>query len=122
MVGDWVLFEGTPAKITGIRIWHEPCAQTNLHDIWFVTGFEPIPLTKEILEKNADSHLDERLYDIYCFYSEEDDHYRLVEVTYRFGRIEWTINGNEYGITEIKYVHELQHALRLCRIEKEIVL
>ena len=113
MIGDWVLDTrtGTPLRVNPFMAELE------------VPEWQPIPLTVEILEKNADSHFDERVYDIYCFYNEDDDGYdHLVEITSIYGQFEWTINGNEYGITEIKYVHELQHALRLCRNKKEIVL
>lgn len=127
MVGDWVMSFGVPHKVVGIRTdMFEPHIRTDMSDTWYEEGIEnllePIPLTPEILEKNADSHFDERVYDIYCFHNEEDDDAHLVEITFGFGRIEWTINGNEYGIAEIKYVHELQHVLRLCKVDKEIVL
>lgn len=29
---------------------------------------------------------------------------------------------DEVKLCEVKYVHELQHALRLCGIEKEIII
>jgi hypothetical protein len=124
MVGDLVLHDGKVIRVDSVHKRKIGYHKTKDKLTWLFDGqFQPIPLTPEILGKNADNHYDERVYDIYCFHNEEDDHYSdLVEVTYGFGRIEWTINGNEYGITEIKYVHELQHALRLCRIEKEIVL
>jgi hypothetical protein len=111
MLGDIVSVSGRPIHVTLAVLNH------------WSDNIRPIPLTKEILEKNADSHFDERVYDIYCFHNEDDDGYaHLVEITFIYGQFEWTINSNEYGIAEIKYVHELQHALRLCKVDKEIVL
>jgi len=102
---------------------------------------EPIPLTAEILEKNGfikDSGEDERV----CV------RYHLVVPT-GFERKSFTIQVNLYkepicgvstlvkcwggvpphngGINDIhlcsaNYVHQLQHALRLCGIEKEIIV
>ncbi len=81
----------------------------------------PIPLTPEILEKNGWKH---KYYGIYrqtigetitidifpegC--SVEDE--RGSQCYYRL----------RYHLPALKYVHELQHALRLCGIEKEIKL
>ena len=74
----------------------------------------PIPLTPEILEKNGFEEYD----GAYIYYTA---HYDVC--------IEWcgTIlkigcdNGN-IELADIQYVHELQHALKLCDVEKEIVL
>ena len=74
----------------------------------------PIPLTPEVLEKNGfvyDSE-DKLFEDIYPRISMLYSQYRLVEN-----------GGINYGeMSEIKYVHQLQHALRLCGIDKEIEL
>lgn len=74
----------------------------------------PIPLTTEILEKNGfvyDSE-DKLFEDIYPRISMLYAQYRLVEK-----------GGINYGeMSEIKYVHQLQHALKLCGITKEIEL
>lgn len=77
----------------------------------------PIPLTPEILEKNGfkkDKYgqmiLDEELgsSEIYIVLQEGDECYW------------WTVN-NEL-IAKTRYVHELQHIFRLCKIEKTIEL
>ena len=88
---------------------------------------EPIPLTSEILERNG-MHLYNRKTNSLmeeCNHSdifEEDDDYR-VELSLDYdGSIRWTINGDEYTIMPLDYVHQLQHALRLCGIEKTIEL
>lgn len=87
----------------------------------------PIPLTLEILEKNGYSYNENREaweqipndgfgickdIDDNCFYfcvGIFDAFNRYSDITY-------------HDITKIEYVHELQHALKLCGIEKEIIL
>ena len=77
----------------------------------------PIPLTAEILEKNGfkkDKYgqmiLDEELgtSEIYIVLQDGDECYW------------WTVN-NEL-IAKTRYIHELQHIFRLCKIEKTIEL
>lgn len=80
--------------------------------------YSPIPLTAEILEKNG-------------FIGKEEEHYYSYHI--RYGRLgndifdvhyqnHWIAcstpdNRNEFalfGMIVLRYVHELQHALRLC--------
>lgn len=77
---------------------------------------EPIPLTKQILRKNG------LICDGIPEHFKRDEHY-LLELTWMDdNKLYWTINGAEYDIMSFDYVHELQHALRLCGIDKEIKL
>lgn len=105
MIGDWVLDTrtGTPLRVNPFMAELE------------VPEWQPIPLTPEILEKNG---LDNDPYG--CHF--EEDEYMALEISVEEEGIYWTINYNEYGILKLKYVHELQHALRLCGINKEIEL
>lgn len=87
-----------------------------------------IPLTAEILEKNGFLPSFEMGHETLCLVSSEYSiYYRPVDTyLYVFKR------DNEHGEGDFivsdhrnknaKYVHELQHALRFCRIDKEIVL
>ena len=80
------------------------------HRICEYTEIEPIPLTLEILEKNG----------------------FVVESRYCFGNpllycvlvdgLWIDISGENYFEGKLEYVHQLQQALRLCGIEKEIIL
>lgn len=88
---------------------------------------EPIPLTPEILEKNGmhlynrrTNSLMERCNHSDCF--KEDENFRVELSLDNDGKIRWTINGDEYTMMPLDYVHQLQHALRLCGINKEITL
>lgn len=81
----------------------------------------PIPLTLEILEKNGlekDNH--GRLYGEYF----DEDINQDLEITFdsKTGEVWWSYNWDEYRIIRLRYVHQLQHALKLCGIEKEIKL
>lgn len=77
----------------------------------------PIPLTQEILEKNgwvknlysAESYDNEELECLSLWVGED-------------GKNKWWWHVGVELVTPINYVHELQHALRLCEIEKEIEL
>ena len=90
--------------------------------------FFPIPITPDILEENG-----------FEIVSARDDNagtmekyfYPRIGYVYRFSNGEWEVDLIGYGRGfsgaakyrgVISYVHELQHALRLCGIEKEIVL
>lgn len=86
---------------------------------------EPIPLTQEILERNgfvkSVNVRDAPPYDNNIYYSIKQD-----ENTIFWG---WWQPDNTLliatystGLIALNNVHELQHALRLYRIEKEIVL
>lgn len=99
----------------------------NTYKVEVSEELEPIPLTPEILEKNGMNLFNRKTNSLMeeCKHSdifEEDDNYR-VELSLDYdGSIRWTINGDEYTIMPLDYVHQLQHALRLCGIEKEIKL
>lgn len=80
---------------------------------------EPIPLTPEILKKNG--------------FSPEtyDDH--ILVLNEKSGEVIYYECEQDYGLTidnqysqirelKIQYLHELQHAFRLCGIDKEIEL
>ena len=76
---------------------------------------EPILLTPEILKKN-NAHKELLMGEQRHFTYSIDDLKLLAIYDADFS---FQING---GASKIKYVHELQHVLRLCGIYKEIVL
>ena len=99
-----------------------------------VTSLTPIPLTAEILEKNGY----ERVPQPECAnpyhwmmekYEEESEGllFRIKAFNNPFHGMFVSIDNPSACETisfgkQIKFVHELQHALRLCEIEKEVVL
>lgn len=76
---------------------------------------EGVPITPEIMEKNGMSM------NPYGEYFAEDKNYFL-EMSREEEGFFWTINYNEYTVIPLNYVHELQHALRLCGIDKTITI
>ena len=79
--------------------------------VW-LAYIEPIPLTEEILENNGfTKHAYGYSYDMIKLHgnlTENDTVYFTLCICEKY--------------IKVIYVHELQHALRLCGIEKEIVL
>ena len=89
---------------------------------------EPIPLTPEILEKNGfkthipENHL-ETVYacqdvsnavadELYALWPYQDGSFYLL----------LRVNGKDMVRIDVHYIHQLQHALRLCGIDKNIEL
>lgn len=116
-VGDWVrVINQFDAQIYG---YHCESGSLSLktrqgHLVYYrLEDINPIPLTPEILEKNG-------------FVKEEDEdgskRYSLIEGGTKFSLgyarsvFQWTFP------IDVRYVHELQHFLRICGVGKEIEL
>lgn len=116
MIGDWVYARiNHPVQVVGITT--DSIETTDKEGYFNEEFFDPIPLTLEILEKNG---FENRGAQFFCD---------------NIGMIWWKDNifmfskytrhedlPTENISINIGYVHELQHALRLCKIEKEVVL
>lgn len=94
-----------------------------------------IPITPEILEKNGFKKDDDGVWPKYVFVADIEKCPQTIITFSFYGKGVsaetlfrcWTkpkcCDGeNNIHICDLKYVHELQHALRLCGIEKEIEL
>ena len=126
MIGDWVKFPIGNEKIIdlpyipGKGICASFAASATLFPVE-VEKLQPIPLTAEILEKNGlKPDTAEDAYK-YCYRIESVS---IVECYANAGgRYRAIIS---FGDTRLRitlmFVHQLQHALRLCEIEKEIKL
>lgn len=119
MIGDWLQDSfgniGQVYRLDLGRVHLRLLQERPQDEEYIVHDIEPIPLTPEILEKNG---LDNA--PLGCHFDE--DKYMVLEISSEKEGIYWTINYNEYGILKLKYVHQLQHALKLCGIDKEIVV
>lgn len=126
MLGDWVY--NNVADIT-FQVYPQFFSQWHNQPEQFKAIIHPIPLTPEILEKNGwkdiSTHtlkgcdtfrlrLNQRSFD-YTLTLKMRDYFRLDSYDDRV----YTLCELNFGF---KYVHQLQHALRLCGIEKEIEL
>ena len=132
MIGDWVHVDGKPQKV--IEILHHGINPTYYSMSDEIEGYtheeqiEPIPITKEILEKSGfvdDLYSENRFIlkgkdeEQVFYWFEEYGRHNSCNV---FGANIENSHGHYFSGRNIRYVHELQHALRMCNIEKEIVL
>ena len=127
MIDDWVLVSGNPMQIQAINdIDGEIMAGDELYcliedRVHSEDKIEPVPLTAEILEKNGFVG-DKQVMQYYFTEDGQKYHFSLRQM--------YDKDDNPKGysffafnvLTIIDYVHQLQHALRLCGIDKEIVL
>jgi hypothetical protein len=122
-IGDLLYYKGQfnafPFKVESItkkKVGYH--AEPNEHRMHYLRLSEckPIPLVPEILEKNG--------------FKEYNGLYRLdiakgvfVNADFESKEPFVSVNNTCYFVTPICwYLHQLQHALRLCGIEKEIIL
>ena len=113
MIGDWVICNHYQDKPF--------VKQFGLVD--FMKGdyeyCEPIPLTQEILEKNGFKEQNNG----WTLYTENYLVTMRNDISLSTLIIEsWTAEYGSYRMNYIKYIHQLQHALRMCGIEKTIEL
>lgn len=131
MIKDWVLHDREPYQIRQLGIYgvnrdgedYPAVCVGKPKGIGLIierNEIEPIPLTPEILEKNGfigDKNV--------CKTKVRDDSKdELWQCEYAWYlknlRIKNRTNGSVARLYNIMFVHELQHAMRLCGINKEI--
>lgn len=135
-VGNWIKISGTPVQILGIRTESQVYVlETEEADYAYAidADIEPIEITPEILEKNGfvnDFYIDEAVAD-YHFVRLEGYSLHIKElqqggddalVTYCNGSVNIATELHGEINKEIHFVHQLQNALTLCGINKEIRL
>lgn len=128
MIGDWVRLRYTDYLTGAVAVKEFQVGQlrylswdgrgetmyvgSDHQNMSTIDKMEPIPLTPEILEKNGFTNGE--------FYAEShiEDWQIMSDSSHLAARSEcgWCID------IPCQYVHQLQHALRLCGIEKEIKL
>ena len=132
MIGDWVYAiddngEKHPCRVNDLKYDYinkldDFCVDfygTEYNPEWPDVAFnvEPIPLTPEILEKNFEKK---------TFYGIYDDYFDLDIREYSDGLYIVTYHSCEFNIPDqtihLSWIHELQHFMRHCGIEKEIKL
>ena len=118
-IGDWfkAIDYNSPFRITAIYddvVQTQADYQSEIDGNWYseaeIKDLVPIELTEEILVKNGFEKFAESqtLFD----YTDNDIHLEY-----------WIGDGCfRYYTAEIHYVHQLQHLLRLCGIEKELTI
>ncbi len=125
MIGDWVMplreCIGKPCQVVSIDGETNTCwiDSDEYSGLLSCSDVERIPLTPEILEKNGFKKEG-------SWFVIEDDYYdvSIREITDSIWRVKYC--NTEFSVFDcvlhIAFIHELQHALRLCGIEKEIVI
>jgi hypothetical protein len=143
MAGDWVMSRrySSPSRVyaTHLYMLYMPEAQHSITIInetkdgsviagHFAEELTPIPLTQDILDKNGFK----RIQDTYLFNIGTNQFGN--DLWIEIGPDSWIENNKVYidslkevdnamiCVTTCKYIHEFQHLLKLCKIEKEIVL
>ena len=117
MVGDWV-YQAQFVDLADPNLGHgwKPVKVTSIpfdKDCFI----EPIPLTEEkILERNGFKQRNK-----YYFITIENKDTRYC-VEYDTESKKLTVNNVWFVINELRYVHELQHAMKLCGIDINIEL
>ena len=120
-IGNWLYSltdrdgqtERRPVRVTGIRTDGSDLIQGDDTDVWYpIEAYEPIPITSDILTANG-------FEDMGYFGKCEIVSWKVLCDTKNV-----TVNHGDHTDLDIpaKYVHELQNALSLCRIDKQIKL
>jgi len=104
MIGDWVSHKGIPCTVVEVAYTHLYVESDNKIFLAQIEKFTPIPLTDKILEKNG--LFEPEILNGYWMITNKDGSFEI----------------EDHCAMKLRYVHELQHALRLCGIDKDIIL
>ena len=138
MIGDWVdfyhFYEPEKKIVTRHRVTdiYGSCLDglvgiSNHQNPVHADHIEPVKITPEILEKNGFEVQDQGggRRDVWIGFGVDCEGDIEVEFKYNvpvYLKIDGGFKGEYYTSANIKYIHQLQHALRLCGIEKEIIM
>ena len=120
MIGDWLLYKSDSLdNAFPIQVTRE---MFNKELVVWKDRFEPITLTPEILEKNG---FKVEFYNDYKVY--ELNNFKVCKNCCNYFEVCDLWDDSDWGWRIINfcpciYVHQLQHALKLCGIDKEIVV
>lgn len=138
MIGDWVNVFDVPKQIEGIRTFKngDEMVYYDGDNGNFITSVTPILLTEKILHNNGfkndviaqKSIIAEGASNFSVILISEDNRITINNIDeYLNSFNKWYIHIDTEDmrtlcVAEITYVHELQHVLKLCKIEKEIII
>ena len=133
-IDDYVMFDGSVYQIEEIskkgwvHLTHDG-NRLSLTSDYILDYLKGVPLTQEILEKNGfvHKHIDEPMKRQYWILRYAGGQ---VKVKFNWNRFYFEITGVPKFVgyycpkfsSHLDYVHQLQHALRICGIEKEILI
>lgn len=114
MIGDWVKWDNHHLQVQGTSLDDTYFGLDAVSDIIPNEELEPIPLTTEILEKNGfymhDFGINTEMY----YYAFPEKCGIPVERGFGIHEQNEVFFITDHCLMPIKFVHELQHALRLC--------
>lgn len=141
MIGDWVQLNGVPMQVRRIDLYSvngKPAFCCGSPHMWsYNNNFKPIPLTPELLEKNGFIKNEDNKYVCSCQIvvpASSKENSPVIQMNFYKDPIAgvntllrcWSPTppdykgSNEMHLCNLESVHELQHALKLCGIEKTI--
>ena len=116
MIGDWVMFNDKPCQVKGLHN-DDTVTLVGYRSAYYLIDAEPILLTPEILYKNGFVYADLPFENFYEGYG-----LRIYGGNFADGHSNWYIICGINVSMNVTHVHHLQHALKLCGIDKEIVV
>lgn len=143
MRGNWLYYRGKfnafpfrVEQVTRKKVgYHAEPGEKRMYYLRLNEEVKPIPLTAELLEKNGfkrgiDRGWGNDIREVYCLTFDVDVTYQgrtetfthEIEVQHKVSSGLWdveTTNGSR--IFNLEYLHQLQNALRICGIEREII-
>lgn len=145
MVGDIVSVNGWPAKVTNIVTNDETDDEVLLlvreakyaeYEEYYASSIEPLPITPDFLKRNGFiiTERDTWFERYTALWFKDKVSTAKAEFTYYVRSIgtdtlfkcwrkpESCDGENDIHICDLKYVHELQHAMKLCGINKDFVV
>jgi hypothetical protein len=128
MIGDWVQIthHHNPKPIVKVKQVDLIDFRNALKQIYPRISYDPIRITPEILEKSGFEPIRQDAVEPYYWQFFDIGEGHVINAFRRIYRGLWIECSNATTETRVnkqcEYVHELQHALRLAGIKKEIVL
>ena len=122
MLSDYLFYKGEMRRIKVASItkkkvgYHIKDNENHMHYAR-LCDCKPISITTEILEKNGWVSMKNGSGDFILASQMVGNDATVTKTINGYAMLHGVFNG-----LSIRYIHELQHALRLCRIEKEIIL
>lgn len=115
-IGDWVMVKGKAVKVESLGKIRDYVELEGSLALCHIKVVQPIPITPEILEKNGFEICEGDWigHDYRCIVQQHGGYWDVLSSKRGYYR---TIR-----IDGLECVHELQHAIRLAGIEKEIEL
>ena len=126
MIGDWVMSDNELLKVSDIlryRIYAYDAVE-----YYPIENLEPILLTGDILKSNGfelvpdSERVTKDFIDLYDLWECEIISQQTLRLFYDRNSKDYRLQAFGDNISNIYFVHELQHAMRVCGVRKEIEL